>query len=187
VTETWNWINQIWNWINQNSGGVQAVGSVAAILIAVGVAWFSHWLDVRRSANAQRREDARTLETVAAIVINAMNLIQVAKEQLCDSGEASIEGYRMEVYDKVAFMNAGEALREVPVAQLPDFEVVKPVLEMRNLIPKAVELIDQIYIHYISKEGDLQEGIRQFQKLHHRANKYTSTVEDAVRRVRDND
>ena len=96
-------MTETWNWINQNSGGVQAVGSVAAILIAVGIAWLSHWLDVRRSANAQRREDARALETVASIVINAMNLIQVAKEQLCDSRDASIEGYFMKVYDKAAF------------------------------------------------------------------------------------
>ncbi len=73
---------EIWNWINQNSGGVQAVGTVAAVLIAVGVAWLSHRLDVRRSEDAQRREDARVLETVASIVINAMNLIEVAQEHL---------------------------------------------------------------------------------------------------------
>ncbi len=180
-------MTEIWNWINQNSGGVQAVGSVAAILIAVGIAWLSNWLDVRRSANAQRREDARALETVASIVINAMNLIQVAKEQLCDSRGASIEGYCMKVYDAAAFRNAGEALREVPIAQLPDFEVVKPVLEMRDLILKADEMIDQIHRDYVLKEGNWQEGIDQFSKLLHRASMHTSTVENAVRRVRDVD
>ena len=180
-------MTEIWNWINQNSGGVQAVGSVSAILIAVGIAWLSNWLDVRRSANAQRREDARALETVASIVINAMNLVQVAKEQLCDSRGALIEGYYKKVYDAAAFRNAGEALREVPIAQLPDFEVVKPVLEMRDLILKADEMIVQIHRDYASKEGNWQEGIDQFSKLHHRANMHTSTVESAVRRVRDGD
>ena len=176
---------EIWNWINQNSGGVQAVGSVAAILIAVGVAWLSHRLDVRRSEDAQRREDARVLETVASIVINAMNLIEVAKEQLCDSRGALIESYFKEVYDAAAFRNAGEALREVPIAQLPNFEVVKPVLGMRNLILEADEMIVQIHRDYVSKEGNWQEGIDQFSKLHYRANRHTSTVESIVRRVRD--
>lgn len=180
-------MTEIWNWINQNSGGVQAVGSVAAILIAVGIAWLSNWLDVRRSANAQRREDARALETVASIVINAMNLIQVAKEQLCDSRGALIESYCMEVYDAAAFRNAGAALREVPIAQLPDFEVVKPVLEMRDLILKADEMIVQIHRDYVSKEGNWQKGIDQFSRLHYHANMHTSTVESAVRRVRDGD
>ena len=81
---------EIWHWINNNSGGVQAVGSVAAILFAVGVAWLSSWLAVHQSANARRMEDVRALETVALIVINAINLIQTAKEQLCDDGGALI-------------------------------------------------------------------------------------------------
>lgn len=177
----------IWNWINQNSGGVQAVGSVIAILIAVGVAWLSHRLDLRRSENAQREEDKRALETVASIVINAMNLIQIAKEQLCDGNEASIEGYFLKVYDRMVFGNAAEALREVPIAQLPNFEVVKPVLEMRDLIRRANELLDQIHRDYLSEQGNWQEGVNNFRTLHYRANKHTSKIEDAVRRVRDGD
>ncbi len=127
------------------------------------------------------------METVASIVINAMNLIQVAKDHICDNRVGSIETYCMEVYEAAAFRNAGEALREVPIAQLPDFEVVKPVLEMRDLILKADEMIVQIHRDYVSKEGNWQEGIDQFSKLHHRANMHTSTVENAVRRVRDID
>ena len=127
------------------------------------------------------------METVASIVINAMNLIQDAKEQLCDSRGASIESYCMKVYDAAAFRNAGEALREVPIAQLPDFEVVKPVLEMRDLILKADEMIVQIHRGYVSKDGNWQERIDQFSKLYRRANIHTSTVESAVRRVRDGD
>ena len=178
---------EIWNWINQNSGGVQAVGSVAAILIAVGVAWLSHRLDVRRSEDAQRREDARVLETVASIVINAMNLIEVAKEQLCDSRGALIESYFKEVYDAAAFRNAGEALREVPIAQLPNFEVVKPVLRMRILILEANKTINQIRMGRITSKGGRLAAIDQFSKLYDRANKHTSTVESVVRRVRDGD
>ncbi len=178
---------EMWDWINQNSGGVQALGSVIAILIAVGVAWWSHRLDLCRSEEAQRKEDARALETVASIVINAMNLIQVAKENLCDVGETSIEGYFMKIHDESAFKNAGEALREVPIAQLPDFEVVKPVLEMRDLILKANELLVQIHRDYLTNEGDWREELKYFSKLHYRANKHTSTIEDAVRRVRDGD
>ena len=178
-------MTEIWDWINQNSGGFQAVGSVAAILFAVVIVWLSHWLDVRRSANAQRREDARALETVASIVINAMNLIQAAKDQICDGSEGSIFGYFNEVHDPKEFENAGEALREIPIAQLPDFEVVRPVLEMRNLIPKANEMIVQIHRDYLSGEHDWQEGVDQLRTLHHRANMNAHTVEDAVRRVRD--
>ena len=178
---------EIWHWINNNSGGVQAVGSVAAILFAVGVAWLSSWLAVHQSANARSMEDVRALETVASIVINAMNLIQTAKEQLCDDGGALIVGYCMEVHDRNAFRNAGEALREIPIVHLPDFEVVKPVLEMRDLILAADEMIAQICKDYHTEEGDWQEGLDRFRDLHRRADKYVSTVEDAVRRVRDGD
>jgi hypothetical protein len=66
---------------------------VAAILLSVGIALLSHYLDLRRSKKAQHQEDIRVLETVASIVINSMNLIEVAKVQLCDRGEAAIEGY----------------------------------------------------------------------------------------------
>ena len=181
-------MTETWNWINQNSGGFQAVGSVAAIFFAVAIAWSSHWFDVRRSKDAQRREDARVLETVASIVINAMNLIQVAKEQLCDNRGELHDNYFGKVYDAAAFTNAAEALREVPIAQLPNFEVVKPVLRMRILIIEADKTITQIRKGRItSKGGGLQAGIDQFSKLYDRANKHTSTVESVVGRVRDGD
>ncbi len=180
-------MTETWNWINQNSGGVQAVGSVIAILIAVAIAWLSHWFDVRRSKDAQRREDARVLETVASIVINAMNLIQIAKEQLCDNRGTLTESYFNKVYDARAFRTAGEALREVPIAQLPNFEVVKPVLGMRHLILEADKMVAQIQMDYVSSKGNWQAGIDRFSKLHYSANKHTSTVESVVRRVRDGD
>ncbi len=93
----------------------------------------------------------------------------------------------MEVHDRNAFRNAGEALREIPIVHLPDFEVVKPVLEMRDLILAADEMIAQICKDYHTEEGDWQEGLDRFRDLHRRADKYVSTVEDAVRRVRDGD
>jgi hypothetical protein len=75
----------------------------------------------------------------------------------------------------------------VPIAQLPDYEVVKPVLGMCNLMLPANDMLIQIHREYLSDLGDWQKGIDDFRKLHHRANVYTSTVEDAVRRIRDGD
>lgn len=173
------------DWGSVTAAWVQAVGSVAAIFIAILVTWVSHWLDVRRSEEAIRREEARTLETVAAIMINAMNLIETAKKNICDNGSRRLLGYCMEVYDPGAFKSAAEALREIPIAHLPDFTVVKPVLEMRDLVLKADSLIEHIHRSSVSPEGNVDEGIKSFRKLHHQANVQTSTVEEAVRRVRD--
>jgi len=58
-------------------------------------------------------------------------------------------------------------LREVPIAQLPDYEVVKPVLGMRNLMLPANDMLIQIHREYLSDLGDWQKGIDVFGKLHH--------------------
>ena len=70
---------------------------------------------------------------------------------------------------------------------MPDYEVVKPVLGMRNLILPANDMLIQIHREYRSDLDDWQKGIDDFGKLHHRAVVYTGAVEDAVRRIRDGD
>jgi hypothetical protein len=175
------------DWLNSNAAVIQAVGSVLAIFIAIVVVVLSHWLGVRRSEKAIRQEKARTLETVASIMIHAMNLIETAKKNICDRGGSSIGGYGLEVHDPHKFENAAQALCEIPIAQLPDYEVVRPVIEMRLLVPRAKELIEQICEYYENNEGDWEEGARDFAKLHHTANQHTETISDAVKRVRDGD
>lgn len=180
--EDGNWLD----WLNSNAAAIQAVGSVVAILIAVGVAWLSHWLDIRRSQRAVRLEKVQALEAVASIVINAMNLIETAKEQVCDCGGESLLNYCTEIHDPGAFELAAEALREIPIAQLPDFEVVKPVIEMRALIQKLPPMIENIRRWHPDKGPWLEES-QLLEKLHRRANIHTVTIEESVRRVPDGD
>ncbi len=158
---------------------------ILTAFVALGAAWFSHWLVVRRSAKIQRKDDARVLETVASIVNNAMSLIDTAKKQICDGQDDSIARYYEESYSAAAFRSAGEALREIQIAQMPDLEVVRPILDMRDLVLTAEEVIDDIGRHRDSPEGNRQNAIEKFRKLHRRATIHTSTVEGAVIRMRE--
>ncbi len=158
---------------------------ILTAIVAVGVAWFSHWLVVRRSAHVQRQDDARLLETVASIVDSAMHLIDEAKVQLCDGHDESMARYYRESYNAAAFRNAGEALREVHIAQLPDLEVVRPVLDMRDLVLGAEDVIDDIERHLDSHDAARDEAVEKLRKLHRRASVQASTVENAVRKLRD--
>lgn len=127
------------------------------------------------------------METVASIVINAMNLIQTAKEETCDGGEASLRKYCKEIHNPSRFKDAEQALREIPIAQLPDFEVVKPVIEMRGLVPEVNAIIDFIHRDYLAEGPEWRKESERLERLHRRANVHTVTVEVAVRRARDGD
>ena len=174
---------EAWDWINNNSAGVQAIGSIIAILLALGVVWLQHRLDLSRSDKSRRDEDARQLETVAAIVINAMNLIQAAKEQMCDKD--MIQGYYTENHSPSEFTNAANALQEIPIAQLPDFRVVKPVLEMRGLILRVERLVGYIAEGEHNGKYDYLEGVDRLKEIYLQANEHTRTVKETVIRIRD--
>lgn len=112
-----------------------------------------------------------------------MNLIETAKEQMCDKN--MIQGYYQEVHDPGAFLNAEKALMEIPITQLPDYRVVKPILELRDLVMRVERLAGYIAEGEHNGRYDYLEGIDNLRELHRQANIHTSQVEEAVREIRD--
>jgi len=163
---------------------VQAFFSIIGIGIAIYVPYRQHVRDVKLARQLRLEDRLRAMEAAATIMINAMNLIEDAWKNTAED-ENSTEGYFQEVYDASAFDFAARALEEVNVFNIPDWEMIKPVVDMRSLVIQAKHLARKIAEadHYIESDPDLPR-----EALHHvrqKANTHMSNVEAAVNRLRD--
>ncbi len=123
------------------------------------------------------------MEAAAAIVINAMNLIEDAWKRTKTPNDTM--GYiLMDVYDPTAFDFAARALEEINLASVPDWELIKPIVAMRNLVLKAKDLPSAIHKadeQYTTPPDELREELHVVRE---EAHGHTSGVEAAVNRLR---
>ena len=79
------------------------------------------------------------MDAAAAIAINAMNLIEDAWEYAVRRPE-NTPGYILKRYDPAAFDFAARALGEANLADVPDWELIRPIIGVRNLVMEAKDL-----------------------------------------------
>lgn len=170
----------MWDW-----GAVQAVGTIFAIGVAIYVPWQQHENDLKRMRQQQREERLLRIESAAAIAINAMNKIEEAWKHTVQKPENTL-GYIMEAYNRQEFEQAQAALHEINVADLPDWEMVRPILELRDLVIRAGSLVDLIgRAQSDPAAGDPDEGRDALAGVHDRAHAHTTSIEAAVNRMKD--
>ncbi len=180
----------IWQWVVINSGGVQAVGTIIAILIAIYVPWRQHKNDVERDRKQRLEERLLRMETAAAIAINAMNLIQGAWDSVFKAPDKTVEYYE-NWFKKESFDQAATALHEINVSDLPDWEMVRPILGLRDDVVRVAELVDVVAtvdtrVLRTGKEPVNQDKTRKkLDKLYISANKHTTNIEALVNWTKD--
>ena len=121
------------------------------------------------------------MQTIGAIVIEAMDLIEKAMKATKDHGEYVSGGG----YDPSAFDFAARALNEINLASVPDHELTRPITEMRNLIVEAKDLPPAIHKRDGRLYGDPEKLRESLRRVRHEADRHTHNVEAAVNRVRD--
>jgi hypothetical protein len=194
------WIGCALSWAETHEGAaawVQAIFSVIAIAAAFLISHFQHVREVRQARRARIEDRLRTVETIGAIVINAMNLIEQARKGTDDPGR--IHDYIKRGYDPSAFDCAETALGEINLASVPDHELVRPIIEIRNLLreakalPPAIQQADNSHTAMVltgqipkgsasSRAATLRGSLR---RVREEAHQHTTNVEAAVNRVRD--
>ena len=83
------------------------------------------------------------------------------------------------------FSQAEAALLEINVANLPDQEMVRPVLELRRLVVSAAHLVELIAQGEHDGSRDPDEGRESLTNIHDRALTQTTIIEATVNRMRD--
>ncbi len=175
----------MWDWINSNSAGVQAIGTILAICVAIFVPWRLHKQALKRTRQQQREERLVRMESAASIAINAMNRIEKAWENVVKN-PGNTMGYYMENFSRDEFEKAAAALHEINVAHLPDWEMVRPILGLRDLVVRAAVLVEGISkAEHNGNVIDEEEGRKSLGTVHDRALTHTAKIEAAVNRMRD--
>jgi len=173
----------MWDWLVQNSAGVQAIGTIVAIGIAIYVPWKQHQNDLA-VARRQRQEDRLLpMETAAAIAINAMNRIEEAWKSVVENPKLT-QGYYLENFSSHEFDRAGAALHEINLSNLSDWEMVRPILELRDLVHRASHVVEGIAEGEHDGSSDPDEGREILAEIHRLAHQYTTNIEAAVNRMR---
>jgi hypothetical protein len=180
------WIVCAWAWADTHPGvaaWVQAIFSIIAILIAFYVPYRQHLRDVRLARQLRVEDRLRSMEAAAAIVIHAMNLIEDAWNGTKKPDDTC--GYVLMVHEPAAFDFAASALKEINLANVSDWELIRPIIGMRNLLIEAKRL--PVAIHEADERrytppDEVRERLRCVREEAHR---HTSIVEAAVNRLRE--
>lgn len=162
---------------------VQAIFSIMAILIAFYVPYRQHLRDVRLARRLRVEDRLRSTEAAAAIVIHAMNLIEDAWNGTKKPGDT--HGYVLMAYESAAFDFAANALKEINLANVTDWELIRPIIGMRNLLIEAKGLplaIHEADESHTTPPDEVRERLRCVREEAHR---HTSIVEAAVNRLRE--
>ena len=158
---------------------VQAIFSIIAILIAFYVPYRQHVRDVRLARRLRVEDRLRSVEAAAVISINAMNLIEEAWEHTVRKPENTL-GYVVKRYDPTAFDFAARALEEINLADVPDWELIRPIIGMRNLVMEAKDLPSVIHEADELNNRDPLEVRERLGRVREEANRHTTTMEAAV-------
>lgn len=179
-------------WINENGAVIQAFSLPITIAVAVLVVMLTHHLANKRAERADRRERLRIMESVASIVIATMNRIDFAAKKMCgdsldDTRDVEdmlnfVENWESKV--AASFAVVEKALDEVPITQLPKYEAVLVVIEMRLLIDRVADKIREID-DALSEESRPGKLLKDLRSLHAAANAHTSNMEALVNELRD--
>lgn len=88
------------------------------------------------------------------------------------------------VHDPSAFDFAARALEEINLASVPDWELIRPIIGMRNLVLQAKALPSAI--HEADEMGTTPPDVvrEELHQVREEANRNTSNVEAAVNRLR---
>ena len=173
----------MWKWFVDNSAGVQAIGTMIAIGIAIFVPWKQHRNDLAHTRRQRQEERLLHMETAAAIAINAMNRIEEAWKNVVENPGLT-QGYYLEVFNRQEFDRAGAALHEINLSNLPDWEMVQPILELRDLIGRASVLVEGVAGAEHDGSSDPDEGREYLAEIHRLAHRHTTNIEAAVNRMR---
>lgn len=140
------------------AGWVQAVGSVAAILVSAGLAIWIGRSEERRRRVASAEAQVRALNVIASLAFNASNAISAGLSSI-PNGPAGTIGLGHEV---LQLESARDAIDRLPLATL-DVPVgaIASILELRGHL---------IQVHGIIEKTDFAGAFRPMvEQLHHRS------------------
>jgi hypothetical protein len=121
----------------------QAVGSVAAIWASVRMVRWQ--IDQQREADAKktRDQDDQRRRVVLQIAEEAASILQEMAANF--SSEPSVRRYLKERYDPRHIEAVAHTLKEVPVWQLPEPELVMPIVVIRKAVARAGAAAARLY------------------------------------------
>jgi hypothetical protein len=130
-----------WRWIDSPvaSGWVQAVGSIAAILVAVGVAAYQNYTESKRRVRQDQAEARRMIQLLAHLTALAHLMAQDVQEFRGNPSNSETRENRD--YWRHEFGKLQSSLEGIPIHLLPSVTTLQFLLNVRSWIGNALKLL----------------------------------------------
>lgn len=115
---------------------VQAFGSILAIVSAVWVVRYQHKKERALEKEKQQRADNRRVELIDAVIAGPWNILNGLSKAIESNDFESIDTYDRE--DLVYFI---EALAAIPILEIPDPRLVRPVFLLRSVLTELYQFL----------------------------------------------
>jgi len=159
----------------------QAIGTV---VVFIGAIWTAYYQveHARKSTEQRELETAlRTYQLLQSIHLRLYSDTQALAFHL--SGDREQDDHKVRCRRRDAFRHIYQALCELPVHTLPDFDSVSCLLDSRQLSEEVLEQANE-YAKQGSMFTDVQRNPEPWKKFHERAEEIWLTLSESIKRLK---
>ncbi|WP_175010354.1 hypothetical protein [Burkholderia lata] len=126
---------------NDAAAWVQAVGSIAAIGVAIQISNRQHRNDVKRSLEGERRDAKRSTTILGALIGNLQSVANNAANDLEDPNKGDTQASRAIVLRGVSQLQ--KSLYELPLMSMPDEATARLLVDSRWIADMSLALAER--------------------------------------------